>query len=191
MSTFQVKLNNGTQGLLDNDPNGTSIQRSVYAMGPDRISHELKDGQIFTGSNYWKRYVYPNTSADLAFLIILEDDGSAWYDKADINNIPKVYKITVEPGSGFTDNVIDIQSDTNSFADFVQIANQSEGSVQIRLNGLNSAIFDLGSKEVQVFNVGDLNIQKIEAKLPEEYSGVDSVSLQVISSIVVTESTKK
>jgi hypothetical protein len=191
MSTFQVKLNNGTQGLLDNDPNGTSIQRSVYAMGPDRISRELKDGEIFSGSNYWKRYVYPNTSADLAFLIILEDDGSAWYDKADTNNIPKVYKITVEPGSDFTDNIIDIQSDTNSFADFVQIANQSEGSVQIRLNGLNSAVFDLGSKEVQVFNVGDLNIQKIEAKLPEEYSGIDSVSLQVISSIVVTESTKK
>jgi len=189
MSIFKVKLNNGTQGLLDNDPNGLSIQRSVYAMGPDRISRELKDGETFSGSNYWKRYVFPNTSADLAFLIILEDDGSAWYDKTDSNNIPKVYKITVQDGTDFTDNVIDIQGDTNSFADFVQIANQSEDPVQIKLNGINSAIFDLGAKEVQVFNVGDLNIQKIEAKLPDGSSG--PVSLQVISAIVVTESTKK
>lgn len=189
MSVFKVKLNNGTQGLLDNDPNGVSIQRSVFAMGPDRISRELKDGQTFTGSNYWKRYIFPNTSADLAFLVMLEDDGSAWYDKADINNIPKVYKLTVIDGTDFPDNLIDIQGDTNSFADFVQIANQSDDPVQIRLNGVDSAIFDLGAKEVQVFNVGDLNIQKIEAKLPEGSSG--SVSLQVISAIVVIESTRK
>jgi (2Fe-2S) ferredoxin len=189
MSLFQVKLNNGTQGLLDNDPNGISIQRSIYVPGPDRASRELKDGETFSGSNYWKRFVYPNTSADQAFLILLEDDGSTWYDKADFNNIPKVYKITIEEGTSFTDNMIDIQSDTNSFADFVQISNQSDDPLKIRLNGLDSAIFDLGGKEVQSFDSGELYIQKIEALIPEEYNG--PVVLQVILAVVVTESTKK
>lgn len=189
MSVFKVQLNNGTQGLLDNDPNGVSIQRSIYVPGPDRVSRELKDGEIFSGSNYWKRFVYPNTSADQAFLVILEDDGSIWYDKADFNNIPKVYKLTIESESSFNDNKIDIQNDTNSFADFVQLSNQSDDPLQIRLNGLNDAIFDLGGKEVQSFNYGEINIQKIEAKLPEGYDG--PVTLQVILSIVVTESTKK
>lgn len=188
MSVFKVKLNNGTQGLLDNDPNGISIQRSIYVPGPDRVSRELKDGETFTGSNYWKRFVYPNAPADEAFLIVLEDDGSIWYDKADFNNIPKVYKIIVEENTSFTENVIDIQTDTNSFADFVQISNQSDDPLRIRLNGLDSAIFDLGGKEVQSFNYGELNIQKIEAIIPEGYSG--PVTLQVILAIVVQESTK-
>jgi hypothetical protein len=189
MSVFQVKLNNGTQGLLDNDPNGTSIQRSIYVPGPNRSSHELKDGEVFSGSNYWKRFVYPNTSAELSFLILLEDDGSTWYDKADFNNIPKVYKLTIEEGTSFADNVMDIQKDTESFADFVQISNQSDDPLKIRLNGLDSAIFDLGGKEVQSFDSGELNIQKIEALIPEGYSG--PVALQVILAVVVIESTKK
>jgi hypothetical protein len=188
MSVFQVKLNNGTQGLLDNDPNGISIQRSIYVPGPDRASRELKDGETFSGSNYWKRFVYPNASADLAFLILLEDDGSIWYDKADFNNIPKVYKLTIEEGTSFSDNVVDIQKDTESFADFVQISNQSDDPLKIKLNGLNSAIFDLGGKEVQSFDSGELNIQKIEAIIPEGYSG--PVSLQIILAVVVTESTR-
>ena len=61
--------------------------------------------------------------------------------------------------------------------------------MQIRLNGLNDAIFDLGGKEVQSFNYGEINIQKIEAKIPQGYEG--PVNLQVIMSVVVTESTKK
>jgi (2Fe-2S) ferredoxin len=190
MSIFKVKLNNGTQGLLDNDPNGVSIQRGIYVPGPDRVSRELKDGEVFSGSNYWKRYVYPNASADQSFLILLEDDGSIWYDKVDLNNIPKVYKLVIESGSSFEDNVIDIQKDTNSFADFIQLSNQSEENpLQIRINGLDSAIFDLAEKEVQSFNNGELNVQKIEALIPEGYTGI--AVLQVILSIVVTESTKK
>lgn len=190
MSVFKVKLNNGTQGLLDNDPNGTSIQRSIYVPGPDRVSRELKDGETFSGSNYWKRFTYPNTSLDQAFLILLEDDGSIWYDKADFNNIPKVYKLSVTAETDFEDNVVDIQDDTDSFADFVQISNKSEeDSVDIRLNGLSSAIFELGAKETQVFNSGELNIQKIEATITEGYTG--PVELQIITAIVVKESSKK
>ena len=189
MSVFKVKLNNGTQGLLDNDPNGTSIQRSIYVPGPDRVSRELKDSEVFSGSNYWKRFVFPNAPADQAFLTILEDDGSIWYDKADFNNIPKVYKLSVVAGTEFEDNVVDIQGDTNSFADFIQISNKSEeDSVSIRLNGINSAIFDLGAKETQVFNSGELNVQKIEAIITEGYTG--PVELQIITAIVVKESIK-
>lgn len=181
MSLFQVKLNNGTQGMLDNDPNGESIQRSIYVAGPDRVNVQLKDGQVFKGSNYWKRFVYPQTSKDQAFLIVLEDDGSVWYDYSESNNIPRVYKLVVNVGSDFEDNTIDIESDYGKFAEFVQITNQSNEQVKIKLNGLSDAIFELGPKETQVFNYGEINIKKIEAGSVE--SAEESVVLQVILAI--------
>lgn len=181
MSLFQVKLNNGTQGMLDNDPYGDSIQRSIYVAGPDRISVQLKDGQTFKGPNYWKRFAYPQTSKDQAFLIVLEDDGSVWSDYSDSNNVPKVYKLIVNTESNFEDNSIDIESYSGKFAEFVQITNQSNEYVKIKLNGLSDAIFELGPKETQVFNYGEINIKKIEAAPIE--SSEESVALQIILAI--------
>lgn len=181
MSLFQVKLNNGTQGTLDNDPSGSSIQRTIYVAGPDRISVQLKDGEIFKGPNYWKRYVYPQASKDQAFLVVLEDDGSVWYDYSSSNNIPRVYKLVVLPDSDFNNNVVDLESDYGKFAEFVQIANQSNESIEIKINGLSDAVFELGAKETQVFNYGEINIKKIEAKPVEGAS--ENINLQIILAI--------
>lgn len=181
MSLFQVKLNNGTQGMLDNDPSGDSIQRSIYVSGPDRVNVQLNDGQIFRGPNYWKRFTYPQTSKDQAFLIVLEDDGSVWYDYSDSNNIPRVYKLEINSESDFEDNVVDIELDYGKFAEFVQIRNQSNESLKIKLNGLADAVFDLESKETQIFNYGEINIKKIEAKPVEEFEG--TATLQIILAI--------
>lgn len=57
MSVFRVKLNNNAQGLLDTvsgSQQSTSIQRTVYVMGPKKINRKLKDGDTCTDSNYWK-----------------------------------------------------------------------------------------------------------------------------------------
>ena len=52
MSVFRVRLTNSRQGRLDVYDN----QRSAYITGPNRINRKLKDGEIFTDCNYWKRF---------------------------------------------------------------------------------------------------------------------------------------
>ena len=55
MSVFRVRLTNNRQGLLDVYDN----QRTAYIMGPNRINRVLKDGEVFTDCNYWKRFAHP------------------------------------------------------------------------------------------------------------------------------------
>jgi hypothetical protein len=33
---------------------GSSYQRTIYVMGPNKVNRKLKDGDTFTDSNYWK-----------------------------------------------------------------------------------------------------------------------------------------
>src|SRR4051812_19857883 len=98
MSVFKVKLTQGQQGSLDEHAfgvnnasvsvgtgggnvlvgTGTSVQRTVYVMGPGKVNRKLNDGDTFTDSNYWKRYcatpVGPLTP-EQAIVSIVTDDG--------------------------------------------------------------------------------------------------------------------
>lgn len=74
MSVFKVQLNNAVQGTLDvvastttygGTQQATSLQRTIYVMGPRKINRELKDGATFSDCNYWKRYARPATAADI------------------------------------------------------------------------------------------------------------------------------
>ena len=84
----------------------TSLQRTIYVMGPRKINRELKDGQTFTDCNYWKRFAtqalgglaanyvpagptgslsMPN---DTCFIQVLSDDGTFWSDDQRENAFP-------------------------------------------------------------------------------------------------------
>lgn len=181
MSKFKVKLNNGVQGQLDIYSSGSSIQRSIYVTGPRGKHRELKDGEIFIDSNYWKRFAYPQTSLEESFIEVLEDDGSVYTDYGPNNNAPRVYMLSTS--GGFENNIVDLGS--GSFAEFVQISNKGMDSVMVRINSSNNAIFELGANETQVFNTGDLNIQKIEISNESE----SNIPIQIIASInVISES---
>lgn len=184
MSVFRVNLNNRVQGVLDKDPTTgeqfeTSKQRTLYVMGPQRINRLLQDGDTFTDSNYWKRFAYPQTSLENAFIEVVSDDGSVWSDVISENTYPKVYDVTATGGSTYEDNVVDILGDTGGFAIFTQITNQGEGDVKIKLNG--TAIFDLTDGSTQVFNAGDLAINLIE--VDNSVSGAGDVDLQILLSV--------
>lgn len=178
MSVFRVRLTNNRQGLLDVYDN----QRTAYIMGPNRINRVLKDGEVFTDCNYWKRFAHPPLPLEEAFIEVVEDDGTVYSDSISNNTYPKVYDISAAPGSGFSHNVADIASDSGSFALFAQITNKSQTeSVRVRLNRMDSAIIDLGAGNTQVFNAGEITIGCLEV----ENSGVDEVQVQVIVSIRV------
>lgn len=175
MSVFRVKLNNTRQGNLDVYDN----QRSAYIMGPNRVNRVLKDGEVFTDCNYWKRFAHPPMPLEDAFIEVLEDDGTIWSDDLTENTYPRVYDMTVVAGSSFGQNRADIAGDSGSWAMFAQIANRGPESVRIRLNGLNTAIIDLDAGSTQVFNPGELTIGLIEV----ENSGGDSARVQIVVSI--------
>jgi hypothetical protein len=176
MSTFRVKLTNAVQGKLS----GAS-QRSIYAMGPRRINRELKDGDIFEDCNYWKRFAYPQTSLENAFIEVIEDDGVQYIDN-ETTNFPKVFNIISEPGSNFEENKADILRSSGGFAVFAQITNENtEEGVKIRLNESADAIIDLPAGSTQSFQAGDLSISTIEIKNESE----SQVRVQILVSISV------
>lgn len=178
MSVFRVKLYNGRQGLMDVHDN----QRTAYIMGPNRVNRILKDGEVFTDCNYWKRFAHPQLPLEEAFIEVLEDDGTIYSDSLADNTYPKVYDITALPGTAFSQNKADIQGDSGSFALFAQITNKSEADpVRIRINGLDSAIIDLGAGNTQVFNAGEVTIGSLEV----ENNGEDNVPVQIVVSIRV------
>mgnify|MGYP003341165938 CR=1 FL=1 len=186
MSVFRVKLNNSKQGTLDLNPAttaefDTSIQRTIYVTGPNRIYRKLFDGEQFTDCNYWKRFAYPQMPYEQAFIEVVSDDGSIYSDIPEENNFPTVYDFSVTDGSTFNDNVADIITDYGVPANFVQInsTNSSGGDVRVKLNGLAGAIFDLKAGDTQVFNYGDLAVTKLQF---DNNSGSDQ-SVQVIVSV--------
>ena len=175
MSVFRVRLSNNRQGLLDIYDN----QRSAYIMGPNRIIRVLKDGEVFTDCNYWKRFAHPPLPLEEAFIQVLEDDGTIWSDHVAQNTYPKVYDITAAPGSSFSDNKANISGDSGSWALFAQITNKGSDSVRVRLNGLDSAVIDLDASSTQSFNAGELTIGMIEV----QNQGSDPVHVQIVVSI--------
>ena len=186
MSVFRVKLNNTQQGLLDVNPvtgaqMSTSIQRTIYVAGPKNIHRKLVDGDTFTDCNYWKKFAYPQTSLEEAFIEVVTDDGSVYSDVEAENTYPLVYDLDVDADSTYTANEADIYTDTGSYATFVQIANQGSTAVKVKLNGSSDAIFDLGGGETQVFNNGDLKISKLQ--FANTVSGGSDTTVQVVVSV--------
>jgi hypothetical protein len=177
MSIFRVRLSNNRQGLLDIYDN----QRTAYIMGPNRITRRLKDGDLFTDCNYWKRFAYPNVPLEEAFIEVVEDDGTIYSDLVANNTYPKVYNLSTAGGSSFSDNKADIARDSGSFALFAQISNHGSESVRVRLNGMDTAIIDLPAGATQTFAVGDLTIGLIEVANP---SG-EEVGVQIVVSVRV------
>jgi hypothetical protein len=167
MSVFQVQLANANQGRLDVDmvtakPVATSLQRSIFVTGPNHIYRELKDGQVFTDSNYWKQFAYPQCSLADAFINVVSDDGSVYSTVPSENTYLKTYTLSVAAGSTFSANVADILGDTGSYAVFTQITNMTGSkTVKVKVNGSATSIFDLPTG-TQIYNVGELSVTKVE-----------------------------
>jgi len=186
MSEFRVKLNNSKQGTMDVNPAtqsqfSTSVQRTIFVQGPGRKYRKLFDGEEFVDCNYWNQFAYPQVGEDQAFIEVVSDDGSVYSENPAENNFPSVYTLTVSPSSAYEDNIVDISGDTGSFSNFVQITNFGENQINIRLNGLDSAVFVLGQSETQVFNSGDLLITKLE--FTNTISGAVDADVQVLCSV--------
>jgi hypothetical protein len=163
MSTFKVKLTNANQGLLDVNAqsSGTSIQRTVYIMGPNKMNRKLKDGDTFTDSNYYKRFCYPTATLEDAILEILVDDSAPYSDTNPEDNVfPYSWKdYSLVGGTTYAANTIDILGTTGGNAIFTQVT--ATVNCKMKINGSANAIIDLLANTTQIFNPGDLTISQL------------------------------
>jgi hypothetical protein len=164
MSVFRVNLSNFNSGGpkdVGMPVAGATTNRTLYAPGPHLVNRLLKDGEVFTDSNYWKQFSYPNVPLEQAFIQVVTDDGSE-YTKDGTATTPRVYNLTLGAASTFTDapNQAKILADTGGTAIFAQIT--VSAATQVRLNGNVNATFTLGAGATQVFNAGDLAISLIQ-----------------------------
>lgn len=179
MSVFKVKLKNGSQGNLDinlnpegNDGSATSIQRQIYVAGPNHQNRLLKDGEIFTDCNYWKRFTAEVVGDEYAFIEVISDDGSIYSDIPSEN----IFSVggTVMVTTDFADTVIDFVEDHGGPARFLMLQNLDESiSITGELNGDTNITFAVGAGETMMFNQGDLFITSLRIK---SASGTPSVS---------------
>ena len=170
MSVFRVKLTNTTatrtgQGNLDvvGQSTGTSIQRTMqYAMGPGKVNRKLRDGVTFTDCNYWKRFAYPQVALNDAFIEVVTDDGSVYVD-GQISVFPRVYTVAVAATSAFgaVGQTVDVLGDNGGAASFTQIKVVTN-DVEVRINGLATAILTILAGTTQTFESGDLSISTLE-----------------------------
>jgi hypothetical protein len=182
MSVFKVQLTNVNQGLLDTNgqSTGTSIQRGVYVMGPNKVNRLLIDGSTFTDSNYWKRYAYPQVPYDQALVSTVTDDGSVWGDNpASARTFPVNSVFTAIGSSYAVSQQIDYLSTYGSRAIYVQIT--VTGTTTCRING--SVEITLTSTNIQVFNPGTFDINKLEFK------GSATPTVTVVASVVSVQNT--
>jgi hypothetical protein len=179
MSTFRVKLTNAAQGLMDSagQNSGTSIQRTMYAMGPNKVSRKLADGEEFTDSNYWKRFAYPQMPLDEAFIEVVSDDGSVYSDVESENTFPYSYKdVTLTGGTSYADNVCDIFGDTGGYGQFAWIT--PTVACKMKINGLSTSVTDLAANVTVIFEKGDMLISKLE--FDNSASGASSGTIDVL-----------
>lgn len=188
MSVFKVKLTQGSgrtaQGYLDPSVvSGASIQRTMFAMGPNKTSRVLIDGATFTDVNYWKRFTYPTLPYEQAFIEVVTDDGSVWNDNAkDGNSFPRSYSVTIADNSAYAANIVDILGDNGSAAIFTQITVDTAGTAPtFRFNGLSNATLSIADGVTQVFNKGDMQITYIE--IDNTQSGHGAATATVFCSI--------
>ena len=185
MSVFKVVLTQGTgrnsQGFLDSTTVGgtiASIQRTIWAPGPNKINRKLADGATFTDVNYWKRFSYPTLPYGQAFINVLSDDGSTWSDFLPENTFPRSYSLTVASSSVYSSNVVNVLTDNGSPAVFTQISVTTTGTAPtFRFNGLTTALMSIGNGVTQVFDKGDLTISKIEVDNSQSGSATATVNI--------------
>lgn len=194
MSIFRVKLQNTAQGKMDvtsnvghDHQNLTSIQRTAYIMGPNKVNRKLVDGQTFQDCNYYKRFC-PVSEGGLAtdenaILTIVTDDNSVYSDIASENTTPFAVSRVIAAFSTYTDanNQFNFLTLAGGPAVFLQLTNAGLTTLQVRLNGLTTAVFTLEANSFQVFNLGDLQISLVE--IDNNGSGHVDATLEVLAAV--------
>jgi hypothetical protein len=167
MSTFRVKLTQGDSrtggGNLDENAqtNTYSIQRTMYAMGPNKINRKLKDGDTFTDCNYWKRFAYPTVAYNEAFIEVVTDDGSPYIDgQESLFTVTYSKSILAATTYTTTNNIIDILTDYGGPAEWASITVTGH-DVAVRINGSSTSTFTVSAGTSHTFNRGDALINKI------------------------------
>lgn len=189
MSVFKVKLQNvPQQGYLDINPTTglpfvTSIQRTMYCVGPNLTYRKLNDGDTFTDCNYWKRFDVA-TNPTYGFIQVISDDGSVYSDDPAENTFPRTYmNYAVNTTDTFATNFIDIIGTLGGPTQFLEITNLgtvANQDITVQLNGSANAAFTLAHGVSQIFNASDIAVTKLAFQ-----GGVANTTLQIIMSVFV------
>lgn len=198
MSVFRVKLNNMDQGKLDllaptaspglGSQALVSSQRQAFIMGPGKCQRLMVDGETFTDCNYYKKFCVASstnltgTNYENAILEIVTDDGNEWSDTEGGATQLTSTHLHVLASTDYAANEIDFITSYGGPAIFIQMENTSGADdVSVKINDRSAAIFTLGFGDTQVFNRGDLTINKVQ--FANTASGAGNVIVNLMFSI--------
>jgi hypothetical protein len=184
-------------GATNATASGGSKQKSMEVTGPNLTRRRLYDGQVFTSTNYWKRYAstqqgglvnstYPlNDGTVPAFINVLYDDGSPYSDKDKaVNKFVRTWTAAVTSATiGTTGQVLDVYNTYGGYATYCQIRSV-DNEVKVRLNTTASgtADLDIAPGTTQFFDNYDLPISYLSFYLPY---GVSSANVDVLLTVEI------
>lgn len=164
------------EGNLDQvaQTSGTSIQRTAYVMGPNKINRKLVDGQTFTDCNYWLQFAPVSqggsitaANVDQAFINVVSNDGST-YIAGVTTNSPVAFGAgaaglltTTATGGYAAANAINFLFTYGAPASFVQVFNTGTSyPMLVRING--TAEMQIAANTNETIALGDFPITKLE-----------------------------
>jgi hypothetical protein len=177
-STFSL---NGSTGNAAYTSGGVwkvdSAQRTIYAMGPNKINRKLKDGERFTDCNYWKRFAYPQVPYNEAFIEVVTDDGSVYID-GQPSSFVRTYTESVTAGTDFDDGYtdVDIYGDNSGYATWAIIT--PDVTIQVQVNGVETSQFSITGGTSYTFNVGEILLSSLQLARSAS-SGTATVTVQL------------
>ena len=117
---------------------------------------------LFAEEAKLKELIHQNLGLRGAYLSPLVNDGNMYPQEIQKMTTPRTYSLMIAAKSSWADNTIAIKDDCGRSASFTQISNAGSGLVTVRLNQDDHACFVLEAGSVQVFNSGDLILDRIE-----------------------------
>jgi hypothetical protein len=138
-----------------------SAQRTMFAMGPNKINRKLTDGQVFTDCNYWKQFTYPTVPYNQAFIEVVTDDGSP-YVAGQQSTFIHTYSLTVTGGTTTTTGYQLVNFLGTDGGPAVWCTITPVASVQVRVNGNATSDFTVTGGTTYSFTIGEMLINTLQ-----------------------------
>lgn len=179
MSKFRINFYKSPRSMDRLDHRGFSSQRTTFIEDENGVMRNFVDGQEFEGSNFWKKYAYPNCELEISFIEVIEEVPDV---PKGVTKFPAIFNKAISGNTKCSDAFsIDIKKECKGIASSTQITNRSsDNTIKVKFNKDDMAVLELLPGETQTFGKDDFDIYFIDFI----NNSIESVGVQVVISVV-------
>lgn len=182
MNKFQVNLSRVNIGACGDASkvNGFSLQKTTSLIDENGFAKTFKDGQVFEGTSYWKKYCVSSDNLEAPLDILESENEQIEILSVSSTKEPVIINREIHPFCvGLKENKINVMRELPNW-EFIQISNKDiKNAIKVKFNNSERAIQELDPKETQTFNKDEITINSLEFMNESDCS----IKIQVVASI--------